>query len=128
MQKSNIVKILVIGFASYALMVMAVMTFVPDKPEDMDWQDREAFNRVQIAKLRVGTTRDEVLALLGSPDITEAKLLDDDNTIQVMFFRTQHVKADGLTTQDECTPLVFENQRLVAWGEGAYESFQMFES
>ena len=41
-----------------------------------------------------------------------------------MFFRTQHVRADGLTTQDECTPLLFENDKLIAWGEGAYLSYQ----
>lgn len=128
MLKSNIIKILVVGFAAYACMVVGVMTLVPDKPEDMDWQDREAFNRVQITKLKIGSTRDEVLALLGSPDLTEAKELDDDKVLQVMFFRTQHVKADGLTTQDECTPLLFEDQKLVEVGEGAYKSYRQIRS
>ena len=50
-----------------------VIAFYPDKPENMDWKDREEYNRVQITKLKLGSTREEVLALLGSPDITEAK-------------------------------------------------------
>ena len=77
----------------------------------------------KITKLKLGSTREEVLALLGSPDITEAKR-QGATAIQVMFFRTQHVRADGLTTQDECTPLLFENDKLIAWGEGAYSSYQ----
>ena len=89
----------------------------------MDWQDREEYNKVQISKLELGITRAEVMALLGTPDITEAKK-QGNTAIQVMFFRTQHVRADGLTTQDECTPLLFENDKLIAWGEGAYLSYQ----
>ena len=49
---------------------------------------------------------------------------ENQNAIQVMFYRTQHVRADGLTTQDECTPLLFENEKLIAWGDGAYSSYQ----
>lgn len=128
MTKSSIVKILIVGVSAYALLVFAVMTLVPDKPENMDWQDREAFNRVQITKLKLGTTQDEILALLGAPDITEAKELADNKVVQVMFFRTQHVKADGLTTQDECTPLLFEDEQLVAWGEGAYDNFKLIQN
>lgn len=120
---SKVTKLIISGIALYGLFVFLVVAFYPDKPENMDWQDREAYNKVQITKLRLGSTREEVLALLGSPDITEAKI-DNGTTIQVMFYRTQHVRADGLTTQDECTPLLFENEKLIAWGEGAYSSYQ----
>ncbi len=120
---SKVTRLIVSGIALYAIFVFLVVAFYPDKPENMDWQDREAYNKVQITKLKLGITRDEVLALLGSPDITEAKI-EDGATIQVMFYRTHHVRADGLTTQDECTPLLFENDKLVAWGDGAYSSYQ----
>lgn len=118
----KVLKLILLGAVAYALFVFLVMSFYPDKPENMDWQDREEYNKVQITKLSLGATREEVLALLGSPDITEAKM-ESGTTIQVMFYRTQHVRADGLTTQDECTPLLFENERLIAWGEGAYQSY-----
>ena len=111
-----------IGVCLYAMFVAAVIFFYPDKPEDMDWKDREEYNKVQIAKLELGVTRQEILATLGSPDISEAKKIDG-NKIQVMFYRTQHKKSDGITTQNECTPLLFENDMLVAWGKGAYESY-----
>lgn len=119
---SKIARLVFLGVGAYALFVFLVMSFYPDKPENMDWQDREEYNKVQITKLRLGSTREEVLALLGSPDITEAKM-ESGTTIQVMFYRTQHVRADGLTTQDECTPLLFENNQLIAWGDGAYQSY-----
>lgn len=120
---NKVTRIIVAGLAFYALFVFLVIKFYPDTPENMDWQDREEYNKVQITKLRLGSTREEVLALLGSPDITEAKM-QNGTSIQVMFYRTQHVRADGLTTQDECTPLLFENEKLIAWGEGAYHSYQ----
>lgn len=120
---SKVIRIILTGVAFYAFFVFLVIQFYPDTPENMDWQDREEYNKVQITKLRLGSTREEVLALLGSPDITEAKM-QDGTSIQVMFYRTQHVRADGLTTQDECTPLLFENDQLIAWGEGAYQSYQ----
>ena len=120
---AKVIRLILAGVALYATFVFIVIAFYPDKPENMDWQDREEYNRVQITKLKLGSTREEVLALLGSPDITEAKK-QGNAAIQVMFFRTQHVRADGLTTQDECTPLLFENDKLIAWGEGAYLSYQ----
>ncbi|QCZ94337.1 DUF3192 domain-containing protein [Salinimonas iocasae] len=119
---SKVIRLILLGAAAYVTFVFMVIFLYPDKPENMDWQDREEYNKVQITKLSLGATREEVLALLGSPDITEAKM-DSENSIQVMFYRTQHVRADGLTTQDECTPLLFENDLLVAWGDGAYQSY-----
>lgn len=86
---SKIARLVFLGVGAYALFVFLVMSFYPDKPENMDWQDREEYNKVQITKLRLGSTREEVLALLGSPDITEAKM-ESGTTIQVMFYRTQH--------------------------------------
>jgi len=110
------------GVALYELFVAAVLFFYPDKPQDMDWQDREEYNKVQIAKLELGQTKSAILELLGSPDITEAKRIGDYE-LQVMFYRTQHRQADGITTEDECTPLLFENNLLIEWGESAYQRY-----
>ena len=122
MQKSSVIKILTVGVSLYVCLVLGVVSFFPDKPEDMDWKDRESYNKVQVGKLKIGANRDEVLALMGSPDITEAKVVEK-NTIQIMFFRTQHVKADGLTTKDECTALLFEDNRLIALGKSALDAY-----
>jgi outer membrane protein assembly factor BamE (lipoprotein component of BamABCDE complex) len=118
----KVVKRIAIGVGIYALFVVAVITFVPDTPQDMDWKDREEYNKVQISKLELGLQKAQIIELLGSPDITEAKRIDNTE-LQVMFYRTQHKKADGITTEDECTALLFEDNELVAWGDSAYQSF-----
>ena len=111
-----------IGVFLYAIFVVAVLTFYPDKPEDMDWKDREEYNKVQVSKLELGVQKQTILELLGSPDISEAKRIGDKE-LQVMFYRTQHKQADGITTADECTPLLFVDGQLVAWGDSAYQSY-----
>lgn len=110
------------GVAVYAMFVVGVISLYPDSPENMDWKDREEYNKLHIGKLELGTSRQEIIALLGSPDISEAKKQGAER-IQVMFYRTEHKQADGITTQDECTPLLFKNDELIAWGEGAYNSY-----
>ncbi|AEE22098.1 MULTISPECIES: DUF3192 domain-containing protein [Paraglaciecola] len=111
-----------IGVALYGVFVAAVLLFYPDNAQDMDWKDREEYNKVQVAKLELGQTKQQIVALLGGPDISEAKKTGDD-TYQVMFFRTQHVKSDGITTQDECTALLLQNDELIGWGESAYQDY-----
>jgi outer membrane protein assembly factor BamE (lipoprotein component of BamABCDE complex) len=118
----KVVKRIGIGIGLYAVFVMAVITLYPDTPQNMDWKDREQYNKVQISKLELGLQKKQILELLGSPDITEAKR-NDNIELQVMFYRTQHKKADGITTEDECTALLFENNELIAWGDSAYQSF-----
>jgi outer membrane protein assembly factor BamE (lipoprotein component of BamABCDE complex) len=118
----KVVKRIVIGVGLYAVFVIAVITLYPDTPQNMDWEDRQEYNKVQISKLELGLQKKQILKLLGSPDITEAKR-NDNKELQVMFYRTQHKKADGITTEDECTALLFENSELVAWGDTAYQSF-----
>lgn len=118
----KVIKRIGIGAGLYAVFVAAVITFYPDTPQDMDWKDREAYNKVKISKLELGLHKKQIIELLGSPDITEAKR-NDDKELQVMFYRTQHKQADGITTEDECTPLLFENNELIAWGETAYQDY-----
>ncbi|MEC8226958.1 MAG: DUF3192 domain-containing protein, partial [Pseudomonadota bacterium] len=105
---------LVLGLGVYALIATLVITFYKDDPQAMIWQDREAFNKRYIAKLSVDKPENlnAVLDYLGSPDLTYAKRTED-NVWQIIFYRTQHVKSDGITTIDECTGLLFKNGQLV---------------
>ena len=118
----KVIKRILVGVGLYAAVITAVITFFPDSSDDLDWKDREAYNKVQISKLELGLHKKQILKLLGSPDITEAKR-NDNNELQVMFYRTQHKQADGITTEDECTALLFENNELIAWGDNAYQSY-----
>ncbi len=123
MNKKIITRIL-IALAAYGVFVALVVNFYDDSPAKMQWEDREAYNRQFIAKLELESFNfNSAIEQLGSPDITEAKLVND-NSYQVSFYRTQHVKSDGITTQDECTALLFTNGVLTAIGKTAYQQFQ----
>ncbi|AAZ24210.1 MULTISPECIES: DUF3192 domain-containing protein [Colwellia] len=117
MNKKIIGRIL-LALTVYGIFVALVMTFYDDSPDQMKWKDREAYNRQFIAKVMLDNfTFEQALTQLGSPDITEARTIDKIN-YQVMFYRTQHVKSDGITTQDECTFLLFVNGTLKEIGLG----------
>ncbi|MCI2284053.1 DUF3192 domain-containing protein [Colwellia sp. MSW7] len=117
MNKKVITRIF-LALAAYGIFVILVMSFYDDSPDKMQWEDREAYNRQFIAKLQLEQfTFEQALNELGSPDITEARKVDSDK-FQVMFYRTQHVKSDGITTQDECTFLLFINGILKEIGLG----------
>ena len=123
MNKKVVVRVLLALFA-YGVFVALVMLFYDDSPSNMQWEDREAYNRQYISKLTLDNfSFEQALEELGSPDITEAKKIDDTK-YQVMFYRTQHVKSDGITTQDECTALLFKDGQLTAIGNTAYQQFQ----
>lgn len=123
MNKKVVIRIL-IALAIYGVFVALVVNFYDDSPSDMEWGDRESFNRQYIGKLTLEKFDfEQAIKELGSPDITEAKKVEDNN-FQVMFYRTQHVKSDGFTTQDECTALLFKNGSLIAIGKTAYQQFQ----
>lgn len=113
MSKKVIVRIL-LALAAYGIFVLLVVNFYDDSPANMQWEDREAYNRQYIAKLKLGEfTFDQAIADLGSPDITEAKKVAHQN-FQVLFYRTQHVKSDGITTLEECSYLLFVDNVLTA--------------
>jgi hypothetical protein len=123
MNKKVVIRIL-IALAIYGVFVALVVNFYDDSPSDMEWGDRESFNRQYIGKLTLEKFDfEQAIKELGSPDITEAKKIDKNN-FQVMFYRTQHIKSDGFTTQDECTALLFKNNLLIAIGKTAYQQFQ----
>ena len=48
----------------------------------------------------------------------------EENVWQIIFYRTQHIKSDGITTMDECTGLLFKNGELILWGPSAFDAFE----
>jgi hypothetical protein len=83
------------------------------------WREEQRDNREAIARLEIGATRADVVTELGAPAISEAFDRDGEE-VRVLFYRTQHRHSDGDTTRDETTPLVFENDRLIGWGDSVY--------
>jgi len=108
---------ILLALAVYGVFVFLVVNFYDDSPANMRWEDREAYNRQFISQLKLGEfTFDQALEKLGNPDITEAKQANDRN-YQVLFYRTQHQKSDGITTQDECSYLLFIDNHLVEYAK-----------
>jgi hypothetical protein len=88
-----------------------------------DWQSEQKVNRETISQLALGTTAETVIQQLGSPTDSEA-FLDGSTEVRVLFYRTRRTEADGDTSRDETTPLVFKNNELVGWGLKVYENLR----
>lgn len=88
--------------------------------QDSKWREAQRFNAQQIAQLTNGAGIEQVRAAMGQPDFTES-FSKEGSQIVVLFYRTHHRRSDGITTKDECTPLVFRDGRLTGWGDKAYQ-------
>jgi len=86
-----------------------------------DWRDAQDHNREAISQLKLGTASRDVVADLGTPDDSEA-FTDNGAEVRVLFYRTTRRHADGETSRDETTPLVFRDGLLVGWGKEAYRN------
>ncbi|RUO36658.1 hypothetical protein CWE11_00080 [Aliidiomarina sanyensis] len=90
---------------------------------ESNWERQEQKNREAIAKLSPGASVNSVMRTMGTPDFDEFVVVDD-RSYRVLYYRTHRVTADGMTTRDECTPLVFLNGELVGWGESKLRLIQ----
>ena len=88
--------------------------------DDSSWKKTQQYNQEQINRLALNSSAEDVRTLLGTPDFTES-FNKDGEMVQVLFYRTHHEKSDGKTTKEECTPLIFKQNRLTGWGDKAYQ-------
>lgn len=79
------------------------------------WEDRELNNRKHLQMLKLDDTLQTVSEKMGSADFNEV-IKVGEKSYQVLYYRTQRVEKDGITTKDECTPIIFLNQQVVGWG------------
>ena len=80
-------------------------------------EDRAYINRKKIAQIQLGAAFIDTQEKLGVADFSET-YAEAENTIRVLYYRTQRKHKDGLTTKDECTFLQFINGQLVETGNG----------
>lgn len=80
------------------------------------WQASEERNRRNISMLTHGQSAQEVMNSMGEPDFDE-NLRIENTQYRVLYYRTQRVTSDGMTSKDECTPIVFRDNELYGWGE-----------
>ncbi len=85
------------------------------------WRAVQKENLQTISNLSLGTSRSQVLDIMGVPAFSEA-VTKGDEQYQILYYRTQHRHSDGETTKDETTPLVFKNDSLIGWGQQAVSS------
>lgn len=90
-----------------------------DSRYSSDWEEREFNNRKHIANLEREMSYESVVRKLGVADFNELHQ-KDDGVYRVLFYRTQRTMDDGITSKDECTPLVFRDGILIGWGDSAY--------
>jgi hypothetical protein len=88
-----------------------------DGHSSSNFDDREFENRKKISAIALNSQYSMVVSQLGVADFTEAYQANDKE-VKVVYYRTQRVHKDGLTTKDECTYLHFENGILIDTGEG----------
>jgi hypothetical protein len=88
-----------------------------------DWQEVQQDNRELISQLDIGMQRSAVIQKLGTPSDSEA-FSHDGEEVRVLFYRTQRKHADGETSRDETTPLVFKNDILIGWGDSVYSKLE----
>ena len=68
--------------------------------------------RAKLADIRVGMTREQVAEIAGEP--LSKELYSSDN---LWFYYTSPKWYDGMITQDECTPFLFDDDGLLqGWG------------
>ena len=68
-------------------------------------------NKENSRNLRVGMTKEQVKKVMGEP-ITDEKFCEPN----IWYYYIDMVWGDGLVTEDECMPLIFENGKLIGWG------------
>ena len=113
-----------LGILIYVLLTAAVLLWYQDDVDQMAWADREVFNNKIISQYQLNDniSQDMVLQRLGTPDITAAVQFNEQ-VYQLLYYRTHRNAADGITTADECTALLFNQRRLVAMGDAAVQQF-----
>lgn len=123
--RHNKVAVFIGALVLYAFLTLLVLLYYPDDVEQMSWVDREVFNHKVISRYQLADnlSQQQVIARLGSPDITAAVKVDNQ-IFQLLYYRTHRSAPDGITTADECTALLFKNRRLVAIGEDATAQYQ----
>ncbi len=82
-----------------------------------DSEDRTYENRKKIAKIQLGSSFTDMQEKLGVADFSQT-YTHNEQTIRVLFYRTQRKHNDGLTTKDECTYLEFIGGELSQTGSG----------
>ena len=106
-----------------------VIAIDADKRSEWDTQHsqleaREQNNRQHIQSLQLGISFADITEKMGIADFNELSIKGSEQ-YQILYYRTQRKQQDGITTKDECTPLIFKDNSLIGWGQDYLKSMQL---
>lgn len=89
-------------------------------------------NRQRLLQLSIGMSKQDVLKVMGTKTETDGfqsinnpyrseTLRGENKTLEVLYYYTDIKKSDGAITDDELTPLVFDDGKLIGWGWSFFE-------
>ncbi|MCX5704625.1 MAG: DUF3192 domain-containing protein [Candidatus Omnitrophica bacterium] len=89
-------------------------------------------NRHKLYQLKIGMTKDEAVNLMGTNAAFDSEfgidpitvnnpyryeiLQGKDKVLEILYYYTALKAREGTFTDDELTPLVFDNGKLIGWG------------
>jgi outer membrane protein assembly factor BamE (lipoprotein component of BamABCDE complex) len=77
-------------------------------------------NNLNLSSLEMGMTREEVVTIMGRPDLSEAYQSLAGKPVIVFYYYTLRKREDGRMTREECTPVIFDDDGVVGWGDEYY--------
>ena len=97
-------------------------------------QQVRTMNKEKLNELEIGMNENVVLMMMESktfkiesapftienPFKTEIYSNDVD-VYKILYFYTDLVKRDGFITDEELTPIIFKNNKLIGWGRGVWK-------
>ena len=97
-------------------------------------QQVRTMNKEKLNELEIGMNENVVLMMMESktfkiesapftienPFKTEIYSNDED-VYKILYFYTDLVKRDGFITDEELTPIIFKNNKLIGWGRGVWK-------
>ena len=119
-----------------SLYVLLVLMFCNNSISDTIFTPKQVrtMNKERLNELEIGMSKDEVLIIMGtkrfsiasSPFTVENPFRievqsSDKNIYRVLYYYTDLVKADGFITDDELTPVILKNNKLVGWGRDVWD-------
>ena len=90
-------------------------------------------NRRNILKLSIGMEKTDVLRVMGNRQVKDSQLgtvtnpykseifKAQEKVFEIWYYYTDRTVADGMISEGELTPVIFEDERLVGWGEGFFQ-------
>jgi len=77
-------------------------------------------NSTKLLSSKIGDSRDTLNLKMGPPRKNE-QYLSDGKVTEIWFYRCAHT-GDGIETDDEFTPVVMVDDKVIGWGRGFYDN------